>query len=318
MTVMVTGSAGFIGFHVARALLEKGENVIGLDNINDYYSPELKLARNGILQEYDGYTFYRKDLCEYDALKNIFDEHEIRRMCHLAAQAGVRYSIEDPHAYQRSNLEGFTNILELCRHNEVENLVYASSSSVYGGCTEIPFTESYNITRPISFYAATKVANEVMANSYNHLYGIKCSGLRFFTVYGPWGRPDMAMYLFTENMIKGKPIDVFNHGKMERDFTYIDDIVDGVLGALDKPMDNEIFNLGNHTPVNLMDVIDKLEELLGVKASMNMLPMQPGDVKRTFADIEKARKMLGFEPKTSIDEGMKMFVEWYRGYNRRV
>ncbi len=317
MTTMVTGSAGFIGFHVAKALLDKGQDVIGLDNINDYYSQELKRVRNTILKEYDGYTFYHKDLCDHGALDKIFQENEIQRMCHLAAQAGVRYSIEDPHAYQRSNLEGFTNVLEVCRHNDVDNLVYASSSSVYGGCTEIPFTESYDITRPISFYAATKVANEAMANSYNHLYGLKCSGLRFFTVYGPWGRPDMAMYIFTENMIKGKPIDVFNHGDMERDFTYIDDIVDGVLSALEIPLDNEVFNLGNHTPVNLMYVIHTLEEILGVKAEMNMLPMQPGDVKRTYADIDKANKILGFEPRTSIEEGMKLFVDWYREYHDR-
>lgn len=314
-TFMVTGSAGFIGFHVARALLERGDEVIGLDNLNDYYSRELKQARNSMLEKYDDYTFHHKDLCEYESLESIVKGSGVQGMCHLAAQAGVRYSIDDPMAYQRSNLEGFTNILEVCRHNDISNLVYASSSSVYGGCTEIPFTEDYDITKPISFYAATKVANEAMANSYHHLYGIPMSGLRFFTVYGPWGRPDMAMYLFTENMIKGEPIDVFNYGKMERDFTYVDDIVQGVISALDTPLEHEVFNLGNHTPVDLMYVIKLIEDTLGVKAKMNMLPMQPGDVERTYAGIDKACELLGFEPLTSIEEGIEIFIQWYKKYN---
>ncbi len=315
MSIMVTGSAGFIGFHVAKALLERGEKVIGYDKVNDYYDQDLKWARNSILEGYDNYTFYHKDLCDYDALQGAFDEHNITRMCHLAAQAGVRYSIDNPQAYQRSNLEAFTNVLEVCRHKEVDNLVFASSSSVYGGCTEIPFSEDYDITHPISFYAATKVANEVMAHSYHHLYGIPCSGLRFFTVYGPWGRPDMAMYLFTENMLKGEPIDVFNYGNMKRDFTYIDDIVNGVISSIDNPFDYEIFNLGNHTTVNLMYVICKLEEALDIEAEKNMLPMQPGDVERTYADISKAKKMLGFEPLTGVEEGIENFVEWYKTYH---
>ncbi len=315
MSIMVTGSAGFIGFHVAKALLERGDYVVGYDNVNDYYDQDLKWERNSILEGYDNYKFYHKDLCDHDALEDAFEEHDITKMCHLAAQAGVRYSIDNPHAYQRSNLEGFTNVLEVCRHNEVDNLVFASSSSVYGGCKEIPFSEDYDITHPISFYAATKAANEVMAHSYHHLYGMPCSGLRFFTVYGPWGRPDMAMYLFTERMIKGEPIDVFNYGNMKRDFTYIDDIVNGVLSSIDNPYDYEIFNLGNHTTVNLMYVISKMEEALGIEAEKNMLPMQPGDVERTYADISKAKKMLGFEPKTSVEEGIKQFVDWYKNYH---
>lgn len=315
MSIMVTGSAGFIGFHVAKTLLERGEKVVGYDNVNDYYDQDLKWARNSILEGYDNYKFYHKDLCDYESLEKTFDQHNITRMCHLAAQAGVRYSIDNPQAYQRSNLEAFTNVLEVCRHKEVDNLVFASSSSVYGGCTEIPFSEDYDITHPISFYAATKVANEVMAHSYHHLYGIPCSGLRFFTVYGPWGRPDMAMYLFTENMLQDKPIDVFNYGNMKRDFTYIDDIVSGVISSIDNPFDYEIFNLGNHTTVNLMYVINKLEEALGIEAEKNMLPMQPGDVEKTYADISKAKNMLGFEPKTSVEKGIEHFVEWYKKYH---
>ncbi len=314
MTTFITGTAGFIGFHTARALLEKGEHVIGLDNVNDYYSQQLKWDRNHLLEDHDNYTFFHHDLCELDALEEIFEKHDIDRICHLAAQAGVRYSVENPHAYQRSNLEGFTNILELARHNDVDNLVYASSSSVYGGNKNIPYSVEDDVDRPASYYAATKVANEVMAHSYNHLYDLKCTGLRFFTVYGPWGRPDMAMFKFTDRIVDGKPIDVYNHGDMKRDFTYVDDIVDGIIKSLDERFDYEIFNLGNNTPVNLMDFIEILENILGKKAEKNMLPMQLGDMKVTYADISHSKERLDFEPKTDLETGVKKFVGWYKDY----
>ncbi len=314
MKTLVTGSAGFIGFHVAKSLLEKGEEVIGLDSVNDYYSQELKWDRNSILEEYDDYDFYHEDLCDLESLKNIFHEHEIDRMCHLAAQAGVRYSVENPHAYQKSNLEGFTNILEMARHNDVDNLVYASSSSVYGGNEDIPYKVGDDILEPISFYAATKVANEVMAHSYSHLYDLPCTGLRFFTVYGPWGRPDMALFKFTDRIVNGEEIDVYNHGDMKRDFTYVDDIVEGVINALDNPFEYKIFNLGNNTPVELMDFIHILEDKLGMEADKNMMPMQPGDMKVTYAGIEESKESLGYEPETGIEEGIERFVDWYMEY----
>ncbi|MFW6072247.1 MAG: NAD-dependent epimerase/dehydratase family protein [Thermoplasmatota archaeon] len=314
MTTFVTGSAGFIGFHVAKQLLEDGVEVIGLDNLNDYYSKQLKIDRNSILEGYNDYTFYHNDLCEYEKLEEIFEENEIDKICHLAAQAGVRHSIEDPHAYQKSNLEGFTNILEIARHNDVDNLVYASSSSVYGGNDKIPYDIGDDVMTPISYYAATKVANEAMAHSYSHLYDLPTTGLRFFTVYGPWGRPDMALFKFTDRIVEGEQIDVYNYGDMKRDFTYIDDIVDGVTACLENPFDYEIFNLGNNTPVKLMDFIQILEDTLGIEAKKNMMPMQPGDMKVTYADISKSQEMLGYEPETGIEEGIEKFIDWYSEY----
>jgi len=314
MTIFVTGSAGFIGFHVAKQLLKDGEEVIGLDNLNDYYSKQLKIDRNSNLEDFDEYTFYHNDLCEYRKLEEIFAENEIDRICHLGAQAGVRHSIEDPHTYQKSNLEGFTNILEIARHNDVKNLVYASSSSVYGGNDKIPYDVGDDVMTPISYYAATKVANEAMAHSYSHLYDLPTTGLRFFTVYGPWGRPDMALFKFTDRIVEGKEIDVYNYGDMKRDFTYIDDIVDGVISCLDNPFDYEIFNLGNNTPVKLLDFIKILEDTLGMEAKKNMMPMQPGDMKVTYADIAKSQDMLDYEPETCIEEGIKKFVDWYEEY----
>jgi UDP-glucuronate 4-epimerase len=314
MSIFVTGSAGFIGFHVSKELLELGEQIIGLDNINEYYSQDLKWARNSILEKYDNYTFFHKDLCDGDALKKIFLKNNIEKICHLAAQAGVRYSIENPLQYQRSNLEGFTNILEIARQFNIENLVFASSSSVYGGNKKVPFSVEDRADKPVSFYAATKVANEIMAYSYHHLYNIPMTGLRFFTVYGPWGRPDMAYYSFTDKIVKGESIDVYNHGDMKRDFTYIDDIVDGVISSINKKFNFEIFNLGNNTPVNLLDFINILEEKIGKQVEKNMLPLQPGDMKVTFADISKSQKLLGFNPKIDIQEGIGRFVEWYKSY----
>ncbi|MBS3816271.1 MAG: GDP-mannose 4,6-dehydratase [Candidatus Thermoplasmatota archaeon] len=314
MTTLVTGSAGFIGFHVAERLLEEGKEVIGLDNLNDYYSRQLKKDRNSILKGYENFRFYREDLCDYEKLKEIFEENEIGRICNLAAQAGVRHSIEDPHAYQRSNLEGFTNVLEMARRNDVDNLVYASSSSVYGGNEEIPYSTEDDITKPVSYYAATKVANEVMAHSYSHLYDLPCTGLRFFTVYGPWGRPDMAMFKFTDRIVDDRPIDIYNYGDMKRDFTYVDDIVDGVVRSLEESFRYEIFNLGNNTPVELMDFVEILEEKLGMEAEKNMMPMQPGDMKVTYADISKSKEKLGYEPETDLEEGIERFVGWYKDY----
>jgi UDP-glucuronate 4-epimerase len=314
MNVLVTGSAGFIGFHTTKALLEQGRHVVGIDNINDYYTQDLKWARNTILDKYDNYRFFHADLCNSQAIKTIFKDNKIDKICHLAAQVGVRYSIENPYEYQKSNLEGFTNILEIARHSKVRNFVFASSSSVYGGNKKVPFPVEDNVNNPISFYAATKVANEVMAFSYHHLYNIPMVGLRFFTVYGPWGRPDMAYYKFTDKILRGEPIDIYNHGDLKRDFTYIDDIVDGVISALDKSFDFEIFNLGNHKSVNLLEFITTLEEKLGKKAVKNMLPMQPGDMKETYADISKSIRLLGFQPKIDIQEGLGRFVEWYKKY----
>lgn len=314
MTIIVTGSAGFIGFHLSEALLKRGEKVIGLDNISDYYSKKLKRDRNNILEKYENYKFYHQDLCDFNVLKKIFDKNKIHKICHLAAQAGVRYSIINPHQYQKSNLEGFTNILEMARHFKVKNFVFASSSSVYGGNKKLPFSVVDDVSKPVSFYGATKVANELMAYSYHYMYGVPTIGLRFFTVYGPWGRPDMAYFKFTDKIIKGGSIDVYNQGDMKRDFTYIDDIVEGVISSLEKVFDFEIFNLGNNKPVNLLDFINILEKKIGMKAKKNMLPMQPGDMKETYADISKSTKMLGFKPKTDIKEGLSRFVEWYKEY----
>lgn len=316
-TVFVSGSAGFIGFHLCRELLESGISVIGCDNFNDYYEPALKRRRSEILKENPLFKEYEADLCDLDKMENIFSENRISRICHLAAQAGVRYSIDHPHIYERSNLAAFLNVLEMARHHKVARLVYASSSSVYGGNTKIPFSEKDSVDSPISLYAATKKANELMAHSYSHLYGIQTVGLRFFTVYGPWGRPDMAMWLFTEAIKNNRRIKVFNHGNMRRDFTYVDDIVSGIKASLFNTGLNqyEVMNLGNHRSEQLMHMISIIEKELGTEADKEMLPLQPGDVPESYADIALARKKLGFEPKTSIDKGIPNFIKWYNDHS---
>lgn len=313
-TFLITGAAGFIGFHLSRGLLRQGHRVVGLDNFNDYYDVGLKEKRAALLEAKEGFTLVRGDLCDRPLLDRVADLHAPEVVCNLAAQAGVRYSLENPMAYQKSNLEGFLSVLEFCRHRNIPRLVYASSSSVYGGNTKVPYSESDPVDHPVSLYAATKKANELMAHTYTHLYGLQTIGLRFFTVYGPWGRPDMAYWLFTEAILKGKAIKVFNHGDMLRDFTYIDDIVQGVVAAL--TMENlepyELFNLGNHRCEKLERFIDVLGETLGVEPVKETLPMQPGDVYQTFADISRARAKLGYSPGTPIEEGLKAFAEWYR------
>ena len=330
--VLVTGAAGFIGYHVARRLLERGETVLGLDNLNDYYDVRLKKARLAQLKPFKKFEFRKLDLVNRKGMAALFAKHKFRRVVHLAAQAGVRYSLVNPHAYTDSNVVGFMNVLEGCRHAKVEHLVYASTSSVYGGNTRMPFSVHDNVDHPVSLYAATKKANELMAHTYAHLYGIPCTGLRFFTVYGPWGRPDMALFLFTKAILAGKPIDVFNHGNMKRDFTYIDDIVEGVVRALDRPARPDpawsgetpnsatssapyrLYNIGNHQPVELLRFIEMLERALGKPAKKNLLPMQPGDVPATYADVQDLVDDVGFKPDTPLEEGIKKFVEWYRGY----
>lgn len=320
MKILVTGTAGFIGMHVALALLDEGHDVVGIDNFNDYYSVALKRARHAELEKRTGYTGLTMDLADTAAIQALFAAHRFDRVCHLAAQAGVRYSLENPVAYERSNLLGFLSILEACRHSPGHpRLVYASSSSVYGGNRDLPFSETQPVDNPVSLYAATKKANELMAHCYTHLYGIQTIGLRFFTVYGPWGRPDMAMWLFTEAMLAGRPIKVFNHGDMQRDFTYVDDIVKGVKGALfaEGLPAYDIFNLGNHRSENLMYLIGLIGSTLGVEPQMQMLPMQPGDVPATYADIEHARTALGFEPTTTLQTGVPNFIRWYKEYHAR-
>lgn len=319
-TILVTGTAGFIGMHLACRLLEAGHRVIGIDNFNDYYRVSLKRDRHARLTHYPNYTGIEADLCDSLMLTTLFKENTIDCVCHLAAQAGVRYSIDNPHAYQRANLEAFLNILESCRHSKVPRLVYASSSSVYGGNTKLPFSENDSVDAPVSLYAATKKANELMAHCYTHLYGLQTIGLRFFTVYGPWGRPDMAMWLFTEAMLAGRPIPVFNHGKMLRDFTYIDDIVTGVERSLfAENLDAyELFNIGHHHPEKLTDMIELLAQALGCKPQLDLLPMQPGDVPATYADIDRIKEKLGFEPSTPISEGIPRFTEWYKDYHRQA
>jgi len=316
---LVTGSAGFIGFHVAKALLAQGATVVGLDNFNDYYSPVLKRARNDQLGKFANFLSVEGDLADWRGLEALFEAHRPQKICHLAAQAGVRYSLVNPFAYQKSNLEGFLNLIELAKRFEVERFVYASSSSVYAGLTEMPFSEGQRVDTPISLYAATKKANELMAHAYTHLFGLPTVGLRFFTVYGPWGRPDMAMWLFTEAMLQGRPIKVFNFGKMRRDFTYIDDVVQGVQVSLTtsglEPY--EIINLGNHRAEELEKVIALLERELNLKAQQELLPIQSGDVPATYADIDRAREKLGFQPTTSIDRGIPLFVQWYLEYHNR-
>ncbi len=319
MKILVTGSAGFIGYHLSKSLMAEGHEVVGYDNFNDYYDVQLKRDRAAQLQQNKLFTQIEADLCDYDKLQKCFSDGEFSLVCHLAAQAGVRYSISHPFVYQKANLESFLNILEACRHSDVKRLVYASSSSVYGGNTKLPFSEDDRVDSPISLYAATKKANELMAHTYSHLYGLQTVGLRFFTVYGPWGRPDMAMWLFVKAMLAGESIKVFNHGKMRRDFTFISDIIAGVKASLfTEGLDNyEIFNLGNHQSENLMDMINLIASELGIEPKMEMMPMQPGDVEATYADVERARRKLGYEPTTPIAKGIPEFVKWYTDYHQK-
>jgi UDP-glucuronate 4-epimerase len=329
---LVTGAAGFIGFHVARRLLERGDQVVGLDNLNDYYEVQLKQDRLAQLEPLPGFQFAKLDIADRDGFLTHYVESAPDVVIHLAAQAGVRYSLQNPFAYIDSNLVGFANILEACRHHGCRHLVYASSSSVYGANTQMPFSVHDNVDHPLSLYAATKKANELMAHTYSHLYSLPTTGLRFFTVYGPWGRPDMALFLFTRAIVEGRPINVFNNGKMRRDFTYIDDIVEGVIRVADRPAEgnpewkgNEpdpgssrapyrVYNIGNHQPVELEHFIRVLEKSLGRSAQKNMLPMQPGDVPETYADIDDLARDVGFSPATPIEEGIARFVTWFQEY----
>jgi UDP-glucuronate 4-epimerase len=332
MKILVTGAAGFIGMHVCKALLLRGDSVVGLDNLNDYYDFSLKQARLRELQKDAAFSFVHADVADADAVNRLFRANQPERVIHLAAQAGVRYSLTNPHAYVQSNLVGFVNLLEACRHHGCGHLVYASSSSVYGGNQKLPFSEHDSVDHPVSLYAATKKSNELMAHTYSHLFGLPTTGLRFFTVYGPWGRPDMALFLFTRAILEGKPIDVFNHGRMRRDFTYIDDIVEGVVRVLDRPAQPDpdfdplqpdpatsnvpyrLYNIGNHQPVELMAYIEALEASLGRTAQKNFLPLQQGDVPATHADTALLRADTGFAPATSISDGIGRFVDWYRAY----
>ncbi len=314
MTILVTGSAGFIGFHTAKALLDREDFVIGIDNFNDYYDVQLKENRNKILEEHKNFKLYRSDFSDYQEVEKIFKENKINKICHLGAQAGVRYSLENPHAYIKSNIEGTLNLLELARINKVKDFVFASSSSVYGNQEKAPFSETDNVDTPISIYAATKKSNELMAHTYHHLYGLNCTGLRFFTVIGPWGRPDMALFKFTRLIASDKPIEVYNQGKHQRDFTYVDDIVKGVLTAIDNPFKYEIINLGNNQPEELLDFITYIEKYLNKKAKKELKPMQPGDVHKTYADISKAQKLLNYKPETDLEKGIEEFVKWYKEY----
>jgi len=311
--IMVTGVAGFIGFHVAQALLARGDAVVGVDNINEYYDPSLKRARLARLAGRTGFLFEQLDICDHGRMRALVEGRGVRRICHLAAQAGVRYSLDHPFAYEKSNGEGFLSVIECARRVRVDNFVYASSSSVYGANTKLPFSETDPVDNPISLYAATKKANELVAHCYSRLYGVPCSGLRFFTVYGPWGRPDMALFIFTKRILDGAPIDVYNNGDMKRNFTYVDDIVKGVIAALDSPVACEIYNIGNNRAELLMDFIATIETAIGKKAVLNYLPMQPGDVPATVADIAKISR-LGYAPSTDIAEGIPKFVAWYREY----
>lgn len=319
--ILVTGAAGFIGFHLAQKLCGGGHKVMGVDNMNDYYDVSLKEARLNELKKHNSFDFQKLALEDTDGMEAMFNAFKPDIVVHLAAQAGVRYSIDNPRAYITSNLDGFINILEGCRHHKVKHLVFASSSSVYGANKKVPFSESDTVDHPVSLYAATKKSNELMAHAYAHLYGVPCSGLRFFTVYGPWGRPDMAYFKFTQAIMKGEPIDVFNHGDMKRDFTYIDDIVEGVARLMNHlpPSDGDgapykIYNIGNNQPEQLMDMIGILEDALGKKAVTDMKPMQPGDVYETYADIDALQKAVGFKPSTSLKDGIAKFVAWYQGY----
>jgi UDP-glucuronate 4-epimerase len=311
---LVTGAAGFIGFHVSRALLERGDRVIGLDNLNDYYDVSLKEERLRLLKDYQEFDFYKEDLANMDGLTTVFVDNHIQVVCNMAAQAGVRYSLVNPFAYQKSNMEGFLNLIHLSQERKVENFVYASSSSVYGSNKKVPFSVRDRVDHPISLYAATKKANELVAHTYSHLYGLPCSGLRLFTVYGPWGRPDMALFIFTRAILNDQPIDVYNYGKMKRDFTYIDDIVKGVLASLDRPVPFAIYNLGNSRAVDLLYFIACIEKALGKEAEKKLLPMQPGDVAETYADISESQRELGFDPTTGIEEGIEHFIRWYLSF----
>jgi len=335
MRILITGSAGFIGFHLAKRLLNGGHDVAGMDNLNAYYDVRLKNDRLAILKKHAGFRFHLLDLTDRQGMAVLFKTEKPEVVVNLAAQAGVRYSLENPHAYVDSNLTGFTNILEGCRHNGVKHLVYASSSSVYGANTSMPFSVHHNVDHPISLYAATKKANELMAHTYAALYKLPCTGLRFFTVYGPWGRPDMALFLFTAAILEGRAIDVYNNGKMRRDFTYIDDIIEGVVRVMTRipsgspewtgkrpdPASSfapyRLFNIGNNQPMELMDFIAVLEKHLGKRAEMRLLPMQAGDVPETYADVDDLMAEVGFKPSTSIDEGIGKFVEWYREYYKK-
>lgn len=332
MKILVTGAAGFIGFHLTIYLLKRGDEVVGFDNLNNYYEVKLKQDRLAILSNHQSFTFVQADLSDRAAVEKVFAEHRFDRVINLAAQAGVRYSIENPHAYIDANIVGFMNILEACRHNKIEHLTYASSSSVYGSNTEMPFSVHHNVDHPVSLYAATKKANELMAHTYSHLYGLPTTGLRFFTVYGPWGRPDMALFLFTRAIIEGKPIKVFNNGLMRRDFTYIDDIVEGVVRVSDRiaPANPDwdgmkpdpatsrapyrIYNIGNNRPVELLRFIEIIEKKLGKTAVKEMLPMQPGDVPATYADVDDLMRDTGFAPATPLETGISRFIDWYRDY----
>jgi len=332
MKILVTGAAGFIGMHTSERLLARGDEVVGLDNLNDYYDPTLKDARLARLTPNKSFRFVKMDVADRAGMERLFADEKFDRVIHLAAQAGVRYSLQNPHAYVDSNLVGFINILEGCRHNKVQHLTYASSSSVYGGNTKMPFSEHDSVDHPVSLYAATKKANELMAHTYSHLYGLPTTGLRFFTVYGPWGRPDMALFLFTKAILEGRAIDVFNHGKMKRDFTFVDDIVEGVIRTMDHVAEADpgfnpdqpdpgrsnvpfrVFNIGNHNPVELMAFIEAIEKSLGKTAEKNFLPLQDGDVPATYADTSELNAWTGFAPATSVEEGVGRFVKWYRAY----
>ncbi|WOJ96279.1 NAD-dependent epimerase [Congregibacter brevis] len=335
MRVLVTGAAGFIGFHLSHRLLNEGHEIVGLDNLNDYYSVQLKQDRLAQLQAREGFTFAHLDLENRQEMETLFEDHHLDAVINLAAQAGVRYSLENPRAYISSNIDGFMNILECCRHANTSHLIYASSSSVYGMNTRMPFSVHDNVDHPVSLYAATKKSNELMAHTYSHLYGLRTTGLRFFTVYGPWGRPDMALFLFTKAILSGEPIKVFNQGQMRRDFTYIDDIVEGITRLLGKPAESNpqwdsalpdpgsssapyrLFNIGNNQPVPLMDFISAIELALGQEAQKEFLPLQAGDVPATYADIEALADYVGYRPGTNIQQGIQNFVDWYRDYYRQ-
>lgn len=332
MKVLVTGAAGFIGSTLSLRLLERGDTLIGLDNHNDYYDPSVKEARLARFVDHPNYTHIRADLADRLAIRGVFEKHRPQRVVNLAAQAGVRYSIENPLAYIDSNIVGFTHILEGCRHNSVDHLVYASSSSVYGANTAMPFSVHQNVDHPLSLYAASKKANELMAHTYSHLYNLPTTGLRFFTVYGPWGRPDMALFKFTKSILAGEPLQVFNYGKHRRDFTYVDDIVEGIIRVLDRPAPSNpdwqsdrpdpgtskapwrVYNIGNNKPVELLDYISALEKALGMKAQMELLPLQAGDVPDTFADVSDLEEQFDYRPNTPVEDGIARFVAWYRDY----
>jgi UDP-glucuronate 4-epimerase len=334
MKILVTGAAGFIGYHVSRTLIHRGDEVVGLDNLNDYYDVKLKLARLAQIESNPHFSFIKADLQDRDAIDKLFEDHDFDAVINLAAQAGVRYSLENPRAYVDSNIVGFTNILECCRHHQIGHLVYASSSSVYGMNSAMPFSIHDNVDHPISLYAASKKSNELMAHTYSHLYGLPTTGLRFFTVYGPWGRPDMALFLFTEAILKGEPIKVFNNGQMQRDFTYIDDIVQGVIRVMDttatpnpawdgatpdpgtSSAPYRLYNIGNNNPVKLLDFVSAIENALGMEAVKELLPMQPGDVAATYANIDDLVADVGYRPQTPIEYGVSEFISWYREYKQ--